>query len=164
MASLGTVLSGKPSHNTHGLVVQTTSGEVHGLINQTAPLVRQFLGVPYAEPPLGDLRFAPPQTKAKGGPISATAFAPSCMQQFSNSSTIYTAEVPQFLINGGQSEDCLYLHIWAPAVKKGHHQEPLPVFLYIPGGGFTSGGANSLYKIPDKWIQRTQDHIVIVMK
>lgn len=162
---MGLVLSGKPSHNTEGLVVQTSSGEVHGFINQTAPLVRQFLGVPYAEPPLGALRFAPPQTKTKGGPISATAFAPSCMQQFSNSSTIYTAEVPQFLINGGQSEDCLYLHIWAPVPKKDHPQKlALPVFLYIPGGGFTSGGANSLYKIPDKWIQRTQSHIVIVMK
>ena len=162
---LSTVLSGNPSHDAKGLVVQTTSGEVHGFINQTAPLVRQFLGVPYAEPPLGALRFAPPQTKAKGGPISAAAFAPSCMQQFSNSSTIYTAEVPQFLINGGQSEDCLYLHIWAPALKKDHPRElALPVFLYIPGGGFTSGGANSLYKIPDKWIQRTQSHIVIVMK
>jgi carboxylesterase type B len=121
--------------------------------------------VPYAEPPLGSLRFAPPQSKSKGGPISATTFAPSCMQQFSNTSTIYTAEVPQFLINGGQSEDCLYLHIWAPTLKKDHPQElALPVFLYIPGGVFTSGGANSLYKIPDKWIQRTQSHIVIVMK
>jgi hypothetical protein len=161
----GTVLSRKPDRNTNGLVVQTTSGEVHGFINQTAPLVRQFLGIPYAEPPVGALRFAPPQTKTKGPPVSATSFAPSCMQQFSNSSTIYTAEVPQFLINGGQSEDCLYLHIWAPALKKDHPQElALPVFLYIPGGGFTSGGANSLYKIPDKWIQRTQSHIVIVMK
>lgn len=147
-----------------GLIVQTTSGELHGFINQSAPLVRQFLGVPYAEPPIGNLRFAPPQAKANGGVINATAFAPVCMQQFSNSSTIYTAQVPQFLINGGQSEDCLYLHIWAPALKTESPQEQaLPVFLYIPGGGFTSGGANSLYKIPDKWIQRTQSHIVVVM-
>jgi hypothetical protein len=77
-----------------GLIVQTTSGEVHGFINQSTPLVRQFLGVPYAEPPLGDLRFMPPQTKRNGRVINATAFAPSCMQQFSNSSTIYTAQVP----------------------------------------------------------------------
>jgi carboxylesterase type B len=148
-----------------GLIVQTTSGEVHGFINQSAPLVRQFLGVPYAEPPVGNLRFAPPETKANGGVINATAFAPVCMQQFSNSSTIYTAQVPQFLVNGGASEDCLYLHIWAPALKTESPQEQaLPVFLYIPGGGFTSGGANSLYKIPDKWIQRTQSHIVVVMK
>jgi carboxylesterase type B len=150
---------------TDGLIVQTSSGQVHGFINQSAPLVRQFLGVPYAEPPIGSLRFAPPETKANAGVINATAFAPVCMQQFSNSSTIYTAQVPQFLVNGGQSEDCLYLHIWAPALKTESPQEQaLPVFLYIPGGSFTSGGANSLYKIPDKWIQRTQSHIVVVMK
>lgn len=154
----------KPSSD--GLTVNTTSGQIEGFINATTPLVRQFLGIPYAESPVGALRFAPPQAKARGGPISATAFGPSCMQQFSNASTIYTAEVPQYLINGGQSEDCLYVNVWAPVLRSSHgsHQGPLPVFLYIPGGGFTSGGANSLYKIPDKWVQRTQSHIVVIMK
>jgi carboxylesterase type B len=149
----------------NGLVVETTSGTLHGFINASTPLVRQFLGVPYAEPPLGSLRFAPPVSKANAGVINATKFGDSCMQQFSNSSTIYTNQVSQFLINGGQSEDCLYLHIWAPALKTEHPQETaLPVFLYIPGGGYTSGGANSIAKIPDNWIQRTQSHIVVVMK
>lgn len=148
-----------------GLVVPTTSGELHGFIDQKTPLVRKFLGIPYAEPPVGDLRFAPPQTKVSEGVVNATAFGPSCMQQFSNSSTIYTAKVPQFLISGGQSEDCLYLNIWAPALKTERPQElALPVFLYIPGGGFTSGGANSIAKFPDTWVQRTQAHIVVVMK
>lgn len=148
-----------------GLVVQTTVGEVHGFINASSPLVRQFLGVPYAEPPVGNLRFAPPETKPNSGTINATTFAPSCIQQFSNSSTIYTVQVPQFLINGGNSEDCLYLNIWAPALKTEAPQElALPVFVYIPGGGFTSGGANSIAKFPDRWVQRTQSHIVVVMK
>lgn len=39
-----------------------------------------------------------------------------------------------------------------------------PVLLYIPGGGFTSGGANSDYKLPHNWVERTREHIVIVMK
>jgi choline dehydrogenase-like flavoprotein len=113
-------------------------------------------GRAHAEPPVGNLRFAPPETKANGEVINATAFTPVCMQQFSNSSTIYTAQVPQLLVNGGAFEDCLYLRIWAPALKTEYSQEQaLPVFLYIPVGGFTSGGANSLYKIPDKWIQNT---------
>jgi carboxylesterase type B len=60
-----------------GLVVQTSSGEVHSFINQSAPLVRQFPGVPYAVPPLADM---PPQTEGNAGVINATAFAPSCMQ------------------------------------------------------------------------------------
>jgi carboxylesterase type B len=124
------VVLGSWNTTTKGLTVQTTSGLVHGFINSTAPLVRQFLGIPYAEPPIGDLRFAPPQTKAAGGPIDATKFAPSCMQQFSNGSTIYTAQVPQFLINGGQSEDCLYVNVWAPALSDSKPQElALPVFL-----------------------------------
>jgi carboxylesterase type B len=148
-----------------GLIVKTTTGELHGFINQTAPLVRQFLGVPYAEPPVGNLRFAPPQTKAKGHVVKATTFAPSCMQQASNQSTVYTTAVQQFSINGEQSEDCLYLHIWAPVLKtEDPQQQALPVFVYIPGGGFTSGGSNSLYKLPDQWIQRTQSHIIVVVK
>jgi len=82
------------------------------------------------------------------------------MQQSSTNPTVYTEVVPQFLINGGQSENCLFLNVWAPLKKT----KPLPVFVYIPGGGFTGGGANSLYKIPDKWIQRTQSHIFVIIK
>ncbi|KAF8859456.1 carboxylesteras-like protein [Acephala macrosclerotiorum] len=153
-----------PILGNDGLRVQTTVGEVQGFINASSPLVRQFLGIPYAEPPLGSLRFAPPQTKAPSQDvINATAFAPSCMQQFSTTPTIYTVQVPQFLINGGESEDCLYLNIWAPALKTENPQVPLPVFVYIPGGAFTSGGANSIAKFPDRWIQRTQSHIVVIM-
>ncbi|KAI4718785.1 chlorogenic acid esterase precursor [Aureobasidium sp. EXF-10727] len=148
-----------------GLTVNTTSGELQGFINQTSPDVRQFLGIPYAQPPVGPLRFAPPQNAVFNQQIiNATALPNSCMQQFSNGSTIYTAYEKEFLISGGQSEDCLYLSIWAPSVAgidaKGF---PLPVFLYIPGGGFTSGGQNSMYKIPDNWVQRTQSHIVVIM-
>ncbi|KAH9807844.1 carboxylesterase [Teratosphaeria destructans] len=158
-----------PSHNAAShLSISTTSGQVNGFVNSTAPNVRQWLGVPYAEPPLGALRFAPPKAKTSSSrPLNTTAFAPSCMQQYSNSSTIYTESLPQFLINGGQSEalllDCLYLDVWAPEASAADWGK-WPVFVYVPGGGFTSGGANSLYKIPDKWIQRTQSHIVISMK
>lgn len=147
------------------ILVQTSSGPVYGFYNDTAPDVRQFLGIPYAEPPVGSLRFAPPQTKEPNGTIKATKFPPSCMQQFSNSSTIYTAYATQFLINGGNSEDCLYVSVWTPKAEVvAQQQRPLPVFLYVPGGGFTSGGQDSLYKIPDKWVQRTQAHIVVILK
>jgi carboxylesterase type B len=149
-----------------GLLVETTSGSVKGFVNHTAPNVRQFLGVPFAEPPVGDLRFARPQKKQHRGTIKAFSLPNSCMQQFdTNSSTIYTEYESEFLISGGNSEDCLYLSIWAPSLDKiKSQQRPLPVLLYIPGGGFTSGGQASLYKIPDKWVQRTQSHIVVIMK
>ncbi|KAK3111927.1 hypothetical protein LTR53_012322, partial [Teratosphaeriaceae sp. CCFEE 6253] len=163
---LGLASCAPPSyHHGHGygdaLTIPTTSGAVTGFVNATAPNVRQWLGIPYAAPPLGDLRFAPPQAPIPGS-VNATAFAPSCMQQYGNGSTIYTAVLREFLINGGQSEDCLYLNVWAPeAAAEGHGK--WPVFVYVPGGGFTSGGANSLYKIPDKWVQRTQGHVVVIL-
>ncbi|KAK4893513.1 hypothetical protein LTR27_008196 [Elasticomyces elasticus] len=163
LASLLCLVSCAPPSYHHGsdLKISTTSGSVTGFVNSTAPNVRQWLGIPYAAPPLGALRFAPPQAPTPH-PVNASAFAPSCMQQYSNGSTIYTEVLKEFLINGGQSEDCLYLNVWAPeATSKGHGK--WPVFVYVPGGGFTSGGANSLYKIPDKWVQRTQGHVVVIM-
>ncbi|KAI5194626.1 chlorogenic acid esterase precursor [Aureobasidium subglaciale] len=149
----------------NGLTVNTTSGQLKGFVNETAPDVRQFLGIPYARPPIGALRFAPPVDFVSGqDTINATTLPNSCMQQFSNGSTIYTAYEQQYLTSGGQSEDCLFVSVWTPSIAgidaKG---SPLPVFLYIPGGGFTGGGQNSMYKIPDKWVQRTQSHIVVVM-
>lgn len=72
----------------------------------------------------------------------------------------YTEVIPQFLINGGQSEDCLYLNVYAPLRPVAKN---LPVLIFIPGGGFTGGGAGSLYKIPDQWIQQLQSHIVVTM-
>ncbi|KAL4888317.1 carboxylesterase [Aspergillus ambiguus] len=147
-----------------GLLVQTSSGPVQGFINQTAPDVRQFLGIPFAEPPVGGLRFEKPEKKKPNGTVNAFALPDSCMQQFdSNSSTIYTEYESGFLISGGDSEDCLYLSIWAPPLDNIRAQQrPLPVLLYLPGGGFTSGGEASLFKIPDQWVQRTQDHIVVI--
>lgn len=158
------VARGDASHDQGGgkaLEISTTSGKLHGFINCTAPGTRQFLGVPYAEPPLGSLRFQPPQRYLNSHSLDTKAFKPSCKQQTSNSTTIYTEWETQFLINGGDSEDCLYLNVYAPVRPK---EEKVPVFIYIPGGGFTSGGANSLYKIPDQWISQSQSHIVVTIK
>ncbi|KAJ5107508.1 chlorogenic acid esterase precursor [Penicillium angulare] len=162
---LGTPTSAFKRSKDAGLLVQTSSGLIEGFFNSTTPDVRQFLGVPYAEPPTGNLRFSPPQAASSKGNIKAHKLPNSCMQQFDlSSSTIYTTYETEFLVNGGNSEDCLYLSIWAPGINRIQSEKrPLPVLLYIPGGGFTSGGQNSLYKIPDQWVQRTKSHIVIVM-
>lgn len=130
VANLPFSLATASSCTQDDLVVKTTSGEVHGFINNTTPDVRQFLGIPYAEAPVGDLRFAPPQMKKRGGAINATNYGASCMQQTSTSKTIYTEYLREFLIYGNTSEDCLFVHVWAPkkALSKG-----LPVFVYIPG-------------------------------
>ncbi|KAH8178474.1 carboxylesterase family protein [Sarocladium implicatum] len=163
LLSLGSATS--PHHECHDagtepLTVKTKAGHVTGFINETAPDVRQWLGIPYAEPPLGRLRFLPPKPKRNFGHLETQKYEPSCMQQLSNSPTVYTEVIPEFLINGGQSEDCLYVNVYAPLRPV---QKDLPVLVYIPGGGFTGGGADSVYKIPDQWIQKSQAHVVVIM-
>ncbi|KAJ1323669.1 cholinesterase [Microdochium nivale] len=153
----GNCVSGGDSQS---LTVKTKAGSVTGFVNGTAPAVRQWLGIPYGEPPVGKLRFLPPKAKGHFGHLTTQTYQPSCMQQLSNASTVYTTFMPEFLINGGQSEDCLYLNIYAPLKPVA---KQLPVFVYIPGGGFTGGGSDSLYKIPDQWIQRSQTHLVVIM-
>ena len=79
--ALATRTSSAPTDNE--LFVKTTSGPVEGFYNDTAPDVRQFLGIPYAEPPIGNLRFAPPEDKRPTGTIEAKKLPPSCLQRLS---------------------------------------------------------------------------------
>jgi len=106
--------------NSSGVAVKTASGQLRGL---SANGVRVFRGVPFAEPPVGPLRFRPPQiVKPWAGERDATQFSASPMQ-FGEPRVKH-------------SEDCLYLNIWAPEGKG-----PFPVFVWIHGGGFVGGHA-----------------------
>jgi para-nitrobenzyl esterase len=90
----------------------------------------QFLGVPYAKPPLGALRFmAPEPAAAWTGVKRATAFGAACVQSLDLSGT------------DQKSEDCLFLNVWSPSVKP---SAPLPVIVFVYGGGY-SGGATNTY-------------------
>ena len=85
-----------------------------------------WLGIPYAAPPVGDLRWRAPQPVAPWtGVRAATAFSPACRQ------TAPWITMPQ-------SEDCLYLNVWAPQTPKG---KKLPVMVWLYGGGFYFGTA-----------------------
>ena len=106
---------------------------VNGLIeaaSQTGSGVRSFKGIPFAQPPVGDLRWREPQpVKNWKGVRNAGQFGPRCMQR--------TSPTADYLFRGnGMSEDCLYLTVWTPA-KSGN--ERLPVLVYIFGGGFQNG-------------------------
>ncbi len=117
-----------------GLTVQTPAGAVEG-VAQTSPggPAHAFLGIPYAAPPVGDLRWKPPMpAPAWKGVRPATSFGPRCEQL-----ALYD---DMYFRDPGVSEDCLTLNIWTPAsVKPG---DRLPVMFWIYGGGFVTGSTS----------------------
>jgi para-nitrobenzyl esterase len=109
-------------------LVKTVSGTLEGTGRQASG-VREFKGVPFAQPPVGNLRWTTPQPVAAWtGVRQAKDFGPRCMQQ-----PIYG---DMGFRSNGMSEDCLYLNIWTPAKSSA---EKLPVMVYFFGGGFMAG-------------------------
>ncbi|KAI1619453.1 Alpha/Beta hydrolase protein [Exophiala viscosa] len=142
----------------------TTNGLVHGGINETAPLVRHWLGVPFAQSPVGNLRFALPQAlpaNATTTDIDATNFGPNCPQYEATTPSVYNKIIREFFIWGDDGDDCLSVSIWAPLNPT---EAQLPVFIWIYGGGDTTGGSTVPYQNPQKWVQRTQAHIVVSLQ
>jgi para-nitrobenzyl esterase len=119
------------------LVVKTDDGRVHGkLINNGA--VRAFQGIPYAAPPVGDLRWKAPQpAKAWKGDLDATKYGHHCAQNHVFDDMIFQ-DSPTPEDKG--SEDCLTLNVYTPANEKS--KAKLPVMFWIHGGGY-SGGSSS---------------------
>ena len=146
------------------LQANTTVGTAYGLINGTTPHVVQFLGIPFAEPPVGPLRWAAPVMKSPEESIDATMYGPSCPQIADSGPDVYTIDVQEFNINNSTSEDCLTINVWAPLTTSTKHTDKLPVLVWIFGGGFQSGGLDVEYQIPSQWVERTQSHIVVALK
>jgi para-nitrobenzyl esterase len=115
--------------------VTVAGGAVQGV---AAGDVVHYWGIPFAAPPVGDLRWRPPQSaKPWGGTLVADRFGHDCMQNPLPHSFGPRREPPP-------AEDCLYLNIWAPANATAGAK--LPVMVWIYGGGFQIGSsATSLY-------------------
>lgn len=125
----------------NGVVVTTKWGKIRGFKEQVFGRdISTFLGIPYATPPVGSLRFkrTAPLMKPFKEEIDATKFKAKCIQIRKN--------VPSFTdVSPGMSEDCLYLNIWTPKNKTSSSASGgmmLPVMMWIYGGGFFMGTSN----------------------
>jgi len=129
-ASMCAFLLAMPAISQNRPAVMTQQGKVEGKMSPDGG-VREFLGIPYAVPPLGPLRWKPPQPGLKWRRVrSTTSFGAHCMQP-----TIYADMIFR---DPGQSEDCLTLNVWTPAKAKG---AKLPVMVWIHGGGLPGGSS-----------------------
>ena len=97
-----------------------------------------FLSVPYAQPPVGPLRFrAPRPVERWEGVLQATKWPPFCVQP---SMTLASKSSPVHPLAQMMTEDCLYLNIWTPSLKVGPSSRRRPVMLWLHGGAFQYGG------------------------
>lgn len=133
-----------------------SSGAISGLTvlppNATNQ-VNKFLGIPFAAPPIDDLRFElaqPPLPWGNTSVLNATAYGDACMQA-NEASTLFV----------GQSEDCLYLNVFAPS-KPPSEGDEYAVMLYIHGGGLVAGSAADA-KLDGTSFAANQDVIIVTI-
>jgi len=113
--------------SAQGPVVETASGEVRGRVSEG---VAAFKGIPYAAPPVGELRWrAPRPAEPWEGVRDALEFGAHCPQ---------APFMDQGTFGAPTDEDCLFLNVWTPEDRG---EEPLPVLFWIHGGGFVNGGS-----------------------
>ena len=120
-----------------GPVVKTASGSVVGV---TEDGIDSWEGIPYAAPPVGDLRWRPPRpARAWDGVLDARSYGQACLQGRP------TALSEALIKVGSTDEDCLYLNVHRPEGKTG-----LPVMVFIHGGSFVYGaGSQPTYNSPE---------------
>jgi para-nitrobenzyl esterase len=128
--------------NAQAAPVTTAEGPVDGV---TSNGVTRFLGIPYAKPPVGPLRWMPPQPVAKWTATRpATKFGPTCAQ---------VTTLGPFAGPPNDREDCLYLNVFTPDAKA-----KLPVLVWLHGGGYFDGASNDY----DATKLVTRGHMVVV--
>ncbi|KAH8411061.1 hypothetical protein KR222_011277, partial [Zaprionus bogoriensis] len=152
-AALGAALASALAITHKGLIVCGGSlGCLKGIYmpGYQSKRFEAFLGIPYALPPVGELRFSNPKVMPKlQGIYNASSVKPDCIQK--------NYLMPTPLIYG--EEDCLYLNLYRPERRS---RLPLPVMVYIHGGGFFSGSASPLLTGPEYFMD-TGEVILVAM-
>src|SRR6476646_2076892 len=132
LATAGLLVGLSTMTNADPLKVKTEQGKVVGKTINNGK-VRAFMGLPYAAPPVGSLRWKAPQSAAKWkGERDATKYGAHCAQ-----GRVFDDMVFQ---DAGPSEDCLFLNVYTPADAK--EKSKLPVMFWIHGGGYSGGGSS----------------------
>lgn len=145
-----------PLHLPHGslssasssaALVLTREGFVRGVANQR---YRSFRGIPFAAPPVGALRWAPPAPVVPwAGVLDATEYKHNCMQPPG-----FDPPLPPPTL----SEDCLYLNVWTP--PHANSSSSLPVLFWVHGGSYHQGGANES-RLNGSWDAALYDTILV---
>ncbi|KAH7410617.1 Alpha/Beta hydrolase protein [Cadophora sp. MPI-SDFR-AT-0126] len=169
LSAVATATAQADGNWTVGQVVETSSGSVTGHAASVNTEVSEYLGIPFAIPPVGDLRWTAPQAYNGTGAINGTDFGFSCpagLQVSPGFAAISAANVTssglQILAALGQigdtfSEDCLTLNIWTKA-QTGESKKAVLVWIY--GGGFTTGNSdNAAYN--GQFIAQDEDVVLV---
>ncbi|VUZ45160.1 unnamed protein product, partial [Hymenolepis diminuta] len=139
----------------HGGSLEGTRWKING--NNS---VDAYLGIPFAKPPVGDLRFAPPQpVDPWTGTRDATKLCKACMQYIFGSFDNANKAAKIWVNNTEMDEDCLYLNVWTPATNS---RSLKPVMIWIFGGGYFSGTPN-LDVYDGRFLVAMEDVVVVSM-
>lgn len=139
-------------------IVRTKQGPIRG--SQVRDGVNAFLGIPYAEPPVGPLRFQPPQPlkSSHRETLNATRFGFAC-HQFAYRGIFSGPIAPSV----PQSENCLTLNIHVPKRPRCERKK-LPVYIWSYGGGFGEGSGSAPLYNPTDFVAENKDIIMVSWK
>jgi para-nitrobenzyl esterase len=146
VTALGAVMGPAAHAHPDHIVAVTDTGPIVGLRTET---MNKFLGIPYAAPPVGDLRWWPPQPPARWhGLRDATQFADHCPQSASPFGV------------ASMTEDCLYLNVYTPADQGWHKGHGHPVMVWLHGGALVVGESDDYD--PTKLVEN-EDVVVVTI-